>query len=237
MRIVKHFILLLSLFLIPNIAKAGYGCTVEELSNLKRIASNITTKYDYIETFSNNGYGNVSFTFTISNVPNEMYLRYYEDEFETKNYVTYYPDSNNQIIIKGMQAGKSYRYSVYSKTNTKCNEELLNNFYVTPPSYNKFYIHDLCKDIQSYSSCQKWTKTSFGDDEAKFKYDVKKYLQSLEVEKPPEEEHREDPYGWFVELIAFLDKYIFIITVPIIALCIIGMIIYNKKTSFNLKVK
>ena len=87
------------------------------------------------------------------------------------------------------------------------------------------------------SSCQKWTKTSFGDDEAKFKYDVKKYLQSLEVVKPPEEEPREDPYGWVVELIAFLNKYIFIITVPIIALCIIGMVIYNKKTSFNLKVK
>lgn len=229
----KYLIIFLALFLIPNTSSAN-ECSVSEMNRLKKIASNITYKYEYIENIPETGYGSVKFKFTISNVTSDIYLTNNTGEYTVvgSEIVKYYkPNANNQIIIENQEDGKSYSYRIYGNT-VNCKDEYISKIYITTPDYNEFYIHDLCKGIEDYKFCQKWVKTDYTEKE--FERVVKKYIKSLE--KTPEPEEPDPGDEWFVSLISFLTKYIYVL-IPVIVLCIIGIVYLSKKDDFDFNLK
>jgi hypothetical protein len=234
MKQLKYVLIFVILVFIPNIAKAE-ECSVTNTSRLKKIASNITTKYDYVENLPTTGYGNVDFTATISNVISDIYIMKVDDYYN-KIGTVYYGDGNNQVIISGLSAGKSYHFVAFGNTGEGCTGTLVYEFYVTTPSYNKYYINTLCKKVPDYKYCQKWVNFNLTEEE--FTKNVKQYIKSLEVEEtPPEEEKPEDQYQLFIKIMEFLTKYDIPIFGSIVILSTIGIVIYRKKDNFDLSVK
>ena len=233
MRRLKYLLIILALFLIPNTIKAE-ECSVSEMSRLKKIASNITSKYEYTESIPDEGYGSVKFKFTISNVTSDIYLTGlagYYDQYGNAAINYYYPNKDNQIIVENQQDGKSYAFMVYGNT-PNCKDDYITKIYITAPDYNEFYIHDLCKGIEDYKFCQKWVKTSYSEEE--FERVVKKYIKCLEKTPNPDEPDPGDE--WIISLISFLNKYIYLV-IPVIVLCIIGILYLRSKDDFDFKIK
>lgn len=234
MKQLKYVLIFAILVFIPNIVKAD-DCPVTNTSRLKKIASNITTKYDYFESMPNNGYGNVSFTATISNVINDIYIMKVDDYYNKVGTI-YYGDSNNQVIISGLSEGTSYHFVALGNTNDICQGTLVYEFYVTTPNYNRYYTNALCKKVPDYKYCQKWVNINLTEEE--FTKNVKEYIKSLEVnETPPEEETPEDKYQLFLKILEFLTKYDIPIFGSIVVLSAMGIIISRKKDNFDLSVK
>jgi hypothetical protein len=237
MKQLKYILIFGMLIFMPSIVKAE-ECPVSNTARLKKIASNITTKYDYVENIPASGYGNVQFTLTISNVTSDIYImnimniENYYDKLGT----AYYGDNNNQVVINGLSAGTSYRFVAYGNTNDICKGLLVYEFIVTTPSYNKYYTSDLCDKIPDYKYCQKWANINVTEEE--FTKKVKEYIKSLETEDLPEEEEPgKDDYQLFIEIVEFLNKYNIPIFGSIILLSLIGIITAIKKDSFDLNVK
>lgn len=234
MKQLKYVLIFVILVFIPNIAKAE-DCSVTNTSRLKKIASNITTKYDYVENIPATGYGNVDFTVTISNVISDIYIMKVDNYFN-KAGIIYYGDSNNQVIINGLLEGTSYHFVAYGNAGDWCKGTLVYEFYVTTPSYNKYYTNTLCKKVPDYKYCQKWVNINLTEEE--FTKNVKEYIKSLEVEEnPAEEEKPEDQYKVFIKIMEFLTKYDIPIFGSIVVLSAIGIVIFRKKDNFDLSVK
>jgi len=234
MKQLKYALIFIMLVFIPNIARAE-ECSVTNTSRLKKIASNITTKYDYVENMPTTGYGNVDFTATISNVISDIYIMKVDDYYN-KIGTIYYGDSNNQVIINGLSEGKSYHFVAFGNTGDWCKGTLVYEFYVTTPSYNKYYTNALCKKVPDYKYCQKWVNINATEEE--FTKNVKEYIKSLEVdETPPDEEKPEDQYQIFIKIMEFLTKYDIPIFGSIVLLSAIGIAIFRKKDNFDLSVK
>lgn len=234
MKQLKYVLIFVILVFMPNIAKAE-ECSVTNTSRLKKIASNITTKYDYVENLPTTGYGNVDFTVTISNVISDIYIKKVDDYYNNIGTI-YYGDSNNQVIISGLSSGKSYHFIAFGNTGEGCTGTLVYEFYVTTPSYNQYYTNALCKKVPDYKYCQKWV--NFNLTEQQFTKNVEQYIKSLEVkETPSEEEKSEDQYKLFIKILEFLTKYDIPIFGSIVILSTIGIVIYRKKDNFDLSVK
>lgn len=234
MRKLKYILIFGIVLFIPNIVKAD-TCSVSSTARLKNLASNITTKYDYNETLLLNNYGSVDFTITISNVTNELYVMKVDDYYYKIGH-TYQPDSNNQIVINNLEDGISYHFIVYGNTNDGCKNTLLYEFFVNTPKYNKFYTDKLCSDIPNYKYCKKWANINLTSEQ--FENKVKAYKESLKKDPIDDEDGNNlEKYESFIKMIEFLDKYDIFIFGSIIILSIIGIVVLNKKDSFDLEIK
>lgn len=234
MKQLKYVLIFIIVVFIPNIVKAE-DCSVTNTARLKKIASNITTKYDYVENLPATGYGNVDFTVTISNVISDIYIMKVDDYYNKVGTV-YYGDSNNQVIISGLLEGTSYHFVAFGNAGDWCKGTLVYEFYVTTPSYNKYYTNTLCKKVPEYKYCQKWV--NFNLTEKEFVKNINDYIKSLEVdETPAEEEKPEDKYQIFIEIMEFLTKYDIPIFGGIVLVSLLGIIYLKRKDSFDLKVK
>lgn len=234
MKQLKYVLMFIMLVFIPNIVKAE-DCSVTNTSRLKKIASNITTKYDYSENLPTTGYGNVNFTVTISNVISDIYIMKVDDYYNKVGTV-YYGDSNNQVIISGLSEGTSYHFVAFGNTGDWCVGTIVYEFYVTTPSYNKYYTNALCKKVPDYKYCQKWVNFNLTEEE--FTKNVNEYIKSLEVEETPaEEEEPEEQYQIFIKIMEFLTKYDIPIFGSIVLISILGIIYLKRKDNFDLKVK
>lgn len=236
MKQLKYILIFGILIFIPNIAKAE-ECSVSNTARLKKIASNITTKYDYVENTPASGYGNVEFTLTISNVTSDIYVINMKsiEEFYNKTGPTYFGDSNNQIVINGLSAGTTYHFLTYGNTNDICKGTLIYEFYVTTPSFNKYYTNNLCKEAPSYKYCQKWANINMTEEE--FTKNIKDYIKNSQTETPSEEEPEKEDYQLFLEVLRFLNEYNIPIFGSIVLLSLMGIIILVRRDSFDLKVK
>ena len=232
MKKLVKYILLFVLFAIPNIVKAE--CSVSELARLKKIASNITYKYNYIENFKSDSYGEVSFTITISNLTDEMSLKYSPTKnLDFKDKVTI-EIKDGTAIFQNAKPGMSHRFEVYANGKTNCNEERLFTFYIAVPSYNKFYIDELCKTVPNYKYCIKWSNVKLSEEE--FKKNINEYIKSLDV-KEEEKIEKEEDYERYYKIISFLAKYIYYVDIPLIIICIVAIVYLKNKDNYDLKVK
>lgn len=225
------FLFILGVFLtIPNMIKADeiyFECKPSELTKLQKLATNIVSSYDYNETFlPNSKYGSVNFTVKLSNLNDKLYIV----DTQTKKRYNY---MGNELVIPNMQDGKSLKFEVYAN-GYGCYDNYLLTIYVNLPSYNKYYVDDVCKDYQGYKLCNKWTKVDMSYEE--FKKGVLEYAPKKEVEV--EKEKPKTFEDIFAEIIDFLDRYKLQIFVPIILISA-GWIVYLKllkrKEYFDLK--
>lgn len=226
------YLIMFGIFLtIPSIAKADnyYSCDPTNLTKLQKIATNIVSTYDYQEIFdSNSTYGKVLFTVKLTNLDSKLYII----SKETK---TRYNYTSSEIVISNITPGQTLHYEVYAN-DYGCNDKYLMTIYVNIPSYNKYYVDDLCKNYQSYKLCNKWNKVDMSYDE--FKIAVSKYSESNNNSKPEEENKTKTFEEIFAEVVAYLDKYkmpIFGSIVIISGSLIIILKIFKRKDRLILK--
>ena len=207
-RIVIVFILML---LFPMVKVNGAGCDYSNLSRLKKIASNVNISYDYIE--KNN---DVTFNITLNNLNKEIYF------VDLTNYRTY-NYTKEEFVITGYQSGESIRYDFYSKD---CPSQVLASIRLNLPSYNSYYKDEVCKGVESYSLCQKWSSHNLSYE--KFLERVTNYKNSLISEPEPLPEPTVNELSITQIIINFLlDYYVIILIVLILGL--VGVYMLSKK--------
>ena len=148
----KKKIILLTLLLIFPISGKALDCSYAEQARLRKLASNVTTSYEYVE----NG-ENVSFNITLTNITSEIYVHDYNRN------VDYKYNGSNEIKITGYEPGENVRYQIYP-TKGNCTSSYLANKYVNVPYYNKYYKDPLCEG-KTYSICGKWQRVTLSYDE------------------------------------------------------------------------
>lgn len=235
MKQLKYLFVLGILLFLPNIVYADETCSVSNIARLKKIASNISTTYDYTESIPATGYGNVTFTATISNVTKDIYVMKV-DNYYTLQGTIYQGDENNQIQINDLSAGVSYHFVVFDNIGNECQDDLIYEFYITLPNYNKYYINPVCDKVPNYKYCQKWTNVNLTETE--FVNSVNKYIKSLEETDDQEDtDSNNDKYSTFIEIMEFLSKYSIAIFGSIVLISAGGIIYLKKKDNFDFKLR
>lgn len=226
------YLIMFGIFLtIPSIAKADnyYSCDPTNLTKLQKIATNIVSTYDYQEIFdSNSTYGKVLFTVKLTNLDSKLYII----SKETK---TRYNYTSSEIVISNITPGQTLHYEVYGN-DYGCNDKYLMTIYINIPSYNKYYVDDLCKNFQGYKLCNKWNKVDMVY--AEFKNAVSKYKTDGKPDNQEEKKNDKTFEEIFIEVVAYLDKNkmpIFGTTVIISALLIVYLKYIDNKNKFKLK--
>lgn len=212
----KILFIFICLFSFPVISLAACDTTI--LNNYRKLATNVNITYEITGT------DKPTFTITMTNLHQNMIL--YDG---TKVYNSnYFP--NGIFTFKTTTSGR-YDYTIYVKS---CGEVGKKN--VTLPTYNAYYKDELCKGLENYSICQRWS--GYSATRAKFESDIKKIKnqQTKVVEEEKEEEKEEQ--RWFEKFTGIFVKYWWAII--IIMLLIMGVYYTirakNKKNEFNFKV-
>ena len=206
---------------IKNVKALLYGgCEYSVVSNLKSLVSNVNISYTY-EIRNNDAYFNV----TLNKIPKDVYF------IDTKTNAKYYysDTADGEITIKEYNnvTDGQYRFMIY---NGICDGVKLGTKYYKFPKYNKIYNSEICKGIENYSLCKKWSKDNYSDDEKINKIKEYKSSEKEDVEKS-EIKYEKDTISKIVE---FYIKYYYLFLPIIIFICVIIMFISRKKNSFKL---
>ena len=231
------YLLILTIFLIiPQ--KAYASCTSSEKTRLQTFASNITYKYDYKETFDKNSYGSISFNIYLYNVTDEMVVKYAPNYTSTGEVVTKGKIDLNKIngvtTLQNVAAGKSHRFEVYASGST-CNNERLYTFYVSTPSYNKYYSSELCKKAPDHSYCNRWANLSITEEQ--FTKELTNYINNEDKKEEPKEEEKKNPSfkDKVIEYLIIANDYVYYVTIPVIVISLLLIIVLNKRKKDKMK--
>ena len=209
----KKILFVICLFVLLPINAKALMCSNEKKSKFREQAKNIAVNYTYNETDSD-----ITFNIKFDNIPSDFYI------YDVNTGDVYYPDGASSVLISNVQKNKSYKYWVYT-TDALCEKETLYTHYITIPGYNRYYKDALCKGIEDYKLCNKWLSVNMSYEE--WKKEVNKYIDSFK--KDQDEEIVEVPKGVFDYVFDFYADYYYFILPGIIILCVVGIIIYNKK--------
>lgn len=207
---IKHMLVfVLFLFLaVPN--KISALCNTQQQATLQKIASNITYSYEYIESSD-------SFNITLTNLDNRVYIK---DDSTNKIYRNI---SNKEITIGGYRVGSVITFSIYDPSY--CTPSSLRIIYVNLPAKNKYFNTDICKDLNDFYYCNKWTQNNLSKKEMQDKIDEYKGLNNTD-----DDEKILEARNYFLEkIIEIYINYYYIILPTIIILCIFGMYKSYKK--------
>ncbi len=204
-------ILLLVLLLIPYSKVNASFCSYKELAELREIASNITYRYDYIESDDN-----IVFNISLANLTPDTYI------LDSETNQTYY-FSKSEIVISGYQDDTSVGFKVYSD-NSDCEGQLLSTIWVNLPTYNEYYKDPLCETIPNYSLCNRWSTHTLRYDE--FVQNIKDYLEPDDVIVIPEVEEEDSIWDLALELLL---NYYYIPLLLIILIAGISIYRINKR--------
>lgn len=209
----KIIIVFILLLLIPITKVEGARCTYSEIARLKKIASNVNISYDYVENDSS-----VTFKVTLNNLNDEIYF------IDQSNYRKY-NYTRDELTISNYRSGQTIRYVFYA-TDPECSSEPLYTARVVLPTYNIYYKDEVCKGVENYSLCQKWSSHNLTYTD--FVKKVNDYKNSLIVPEQPEEPTTPNELSLIQLIINFLlDYYIYIIA--ILSLALIGLLYIRKK--------
>ena len=218
------FILIMLLFISfkCEVKSLSYGgCEYSQISRLKSLVSNVNITHDYYIK-NNKAYFNI----TLTNLVPEVY---FVDSNSDIKY-TYANTQNGQITIYN-QVYTQMSYKFYSNLNMCPGVKLITKYH-TLPSYNIYYKSDLCKGIENYNLCKKWTKNKYSYDEFKqlvTDYKNKKAQQGLK--KDVEVVYEKTLLDYFIE---FYVKYYYLLLIGVIIICFIVMHFNKKKNGFDL---
>ena len=211
-KIIRFLILLL---LIPITKISALNCSYSEIADLKKLATNVNVTYDYVE--KNN---DAVFNIVLSNLNDKFYF------IDSTNYKKY-KYTKDEIKISGYKSGDSIKYNFYS---SQCNDEALYTLRINLPTYNKYYKDSLCKGIEDYSLCQKWSSHNLTYD--KFVEKVSKYKESLNKENEKKDDE-EINFTIIQIIIQFLLDYYLYFILFIVVLFIIKYIIRKKDNIYS----
>ena len=222
-KIIVVFILLL---LIPITKVEGAVCSYSEIARLKKIASNVTVSYDYIE---NNSSVVCNFLLKLQLI---CYLKFYNIYY--LNDELYFVDQSNyqrynyteeELTISNYRSGQTIRYVFYA-TDPDCDDTPLYTARVILPTYNQYYKDEVCNGIENYSLCQKWSSHNL--TYTNFVQKVNEYKNSLNSPTIPVEPSMPVEVSITQLIVDFLlDYYIYIVIILLLAL--IGFLSIRKK--------
>ena len=212
----KMKIILMTLLILFPASTKALECSYAEQARLRKIASNVTASYEYVESNDT-----VKFNITLSNITNEIYIH------DNNRNTDYYFNGSNEIVINGYEAGTNVRYLIYP-TKSDCTKSYLANKYVNLPYYNKYYKDPLCEG-KNYSICGRWQKVSLSYDE--FVKTINDYDKNNK--NGIKEEIKEEKGNIFDLISKFIfDYYIFIIAGGAL-IFVLTSFIKKKKSRFN----
>lgn len=215
MKRVVYILIVLFLFIVPSKVKGEtYAlCNATNLTKLQKIATNISTSYEYIEKF-NGDIGDVTFTVKIDNLDERLYL---VDDQTGKRY-NY---SSNELTLYNIAPNRTLKYRVYAN-DYGCNDKQLIILYINIPPYNRYYKTSICQEFSTNKLCGRWNNVDMSYEE------LEKTLVKLRKQntKPIEEEKKVKTFNdYFIDVVMFLNKYRMEIFVPIIALSSLGILL------------
>ena len=205
-------IFLCLLFIIFPLQARAILCTNDKKVKYQALASNITTSYTYQEVN-----GTITFQITLSNINSELIIK------DVKNDKVY-PYQGKELIIPNLKEGTSYRFDVYVE-DMDCDDKIMYSHYVNTPSYNPYYQDEICRGMENYSICQKWSKVTVSYEEFKRKVEELKKEPTKPIIKEEEEEFK--TIGDY--LLEFYLSYYYIVLPIFIVGGIVIIIRYNKK--------
>ena len=201
------------LFAFPIVSKAAYSC-----DEYNKLASNVNIIYEI--TYAQNG--TPIFVVTMTNLKDGMIV------FDGKKM---YNKFANETFVQNLTTSGNYNYKIYVK-----NCGLVGGNNITLPTYNAYYKDELCKGLEGYSICQRWS--GYTANRQKFESDIKKLKeQKKQVTEEQKSEEKEEK-RWFEMFAGIFVQFWWLIT--IIMIVFIG-IYYSirakeKKKEFNFKV-
>lgn len=204
----KKKLILLLLLAMPIVGKCYY-CDYNDLAKYKKIASNITYSYEYLESESS-----VLFKVTLSNLDSTLYLK--------DNYSNVYNYTQDEIIVDGV-SGENKTIYVYP-TDPFCEDKSIYTINIQLPTYNVYYKDSVCTGVENFNLCQKWSTHNLSYD--KFVEKVEAYKKSFN--KPVIEEEKNESLLDY--LIVFLIKYYYVILILIIVISSTTIYFINKKS-------
>lgn len=208
-KIIKLLILFFVIF--PTSSKAYYNaCNNTDTVKLNKLASNILTNYTYTETASG-----IKFNIILNNLNSNLYI------YDVNRKQTYY--STGEIVLGDYYQKQTVEYKIYSNL-PYCKGYYINSIFVKLPSYNKYYKDELCKGIEDYKLCKKWTSINLEYDD--FKREIKMYKDSLNKKA---NNKINDTKSIYEVILDFYIKYYYIILPSIIVVGGLIMFVVKKK--------
>lgn len=213
----KKIIIFLVLFLIPLKISAYCDYDSYNLALKKAGHVNIMTSYEIKEN-------EALFTIKIYNLSSGQTII---DDTTGKQY-TFANAVDGAITISNIKTPKTYKFNVYSEENT-CNIDPLSTLYAEVPAYNKYYSDNVCKGIENYKLCQRWSTINMTYDE--FKQNIQEYKNSL-IKTDEQTDKYKSIFDYILE---FYIQYYYYILPGIIILSVASILIIKKRENkFNL---
>lgn len=214
----KKVLLFIILLLIPKTVDAYYCNYNLYNSTLKKAQNvNIMTSYEIVGDIA-------AFNIRIYNLQPYQYI------IDEKNGITYYYNEavDGILTIHNVTQPMVYKFGVYS-TENYCDTNALATLYVEIPTYNKYYKDTICKGIESYKLCQKWSSINMTYDE--FKKNVNDYKENLNSKQEIINEHK-NIYETILEF--YLQYYYLILPIIVVIGGVLILIIKKRENKFNL---
>ncbi len=210
----KILFIFICLFSFPIISFADCDKTI--LGNYRKLATNVNVTYEIT--------GTPEFVITMTNLHKNMIVYDGNKIYTSANF------PNGVFSYKTTKSGR-YNYTIYVKS---CGE--IGNKSITLPSYNAYYKDELCKGLENYSICQRWS--GYTATRTKFESDIKKIKNQQNLDRKEEEPTTKLEKRWYEQITGIFVKYWWAII--ILMLLIIGIYYTirakNKKNEFNFKV-
>ncbi len=217
----KGLFLLIGLVIFPITSYAAvqssFGgtmfCTSQEQSEVMAFAANVTFSY---ETIVNDN--SASYVITVSNLTDDMIL---VDSTGIKTYSNF-KSSGSEIKIKTANTGQ-YSFDIWSK---KCKTRITTKS-ISLPYFNAYYADPLCKGLEAYPICQKWS--NYTATKEQFEKAVQELKKEINAPKDDDEDASEGKKAWYEEITTFFVKYWWALVLVLVLVGFIGYLINRKK--------
>ena len=226
-------ILLLFIFVINVNAECSYQERKELLNEAKAVDIGINIKeIEKIETGINT-YGeevsipsiNYEFTFLISNLSDNLFIKYYNNLNYEENYISKeeMQDGIFTFVDTNYTSLYTYYFEIYS-SNENCLGDKMYTKKITKPIYNGYSKYSICseEELKDYKYCKKFVNEKIQIDESKFIELANKELNSFEIEES-------DSKFSFIDFIK--NYYIYIVLFIVVSITASIIFFIRKKKS------
>jgi len=160
---------LLSVLFRTDVFALDSACTQEEQVRLRQLANATQISYEFYKDTTDD---TVGFTVQISSFTPDFYI------YNKKDGTYFEYNGNSTVSNSSFAPGLTYQLPFYASDSGACKGYLILTKVVSLPNYNPYSEDPLCKGIETYELCKKFTPiriTSYTD----FQQRVKQYISSL----------------------------------------------------------
>lgn len=225
-----YIVFVLALFIVGRNVYAA-SCSLEEKTELRTMASNVSVSYVPVDKLMSNDEGDYYEYYLDVKIFNiNSYLRV--EVIDNSNHNQYYLDVNDvgldgaiTMRQRDNEIVKNLTFNIYGASND-CYSTALRTVKLTLPKFNYYSERAICEDIPEFYLCQKYV--TYDIDSATFIENVQEYKEKYENQKENEGEENGDGSA-VSKAISNVSKYRYIIAGVIVAAGIVATIIIVKK--------